>query len=76
MIKKVSGGCRIEISEKELLQSMKFIKDLRDFFREQKSEESAQAASFMQTAIEVMIFVYSEEFRGENNESHFDGKAE
>jgi elongation factor P--beta-lysine ligase len=69
MMKKVSGGYKIEISEKELLRSMRFIKDLRDFFREQKSEEIAQAASLMQTAIEAMIFVYSEEFGGDICES-------
>lgn len=69
MMKKVSGGYSIEISEKELLQSMKFIKDMRDFFREQKSEEIALAASLMQTAIEAMILVYSEEFGGDVCES-------
>ena len=69
MMKKVSGGYKIEISEKELLQSMRFIKDLRDLFRDQKSEEISQAANLMQTAIETMIFVYSEEFGGDVCES-------
>jgi hypothetical protein len=69
MMKKVGGGYKIEISEKELLSSMRFIKDLRDFFREQKSEEIAQKASLMQTAIEAMIYVYSENFGGADCES-------
>lgn len=69
MMKKVSGGYKIEISEKELLQSMRFIKDLRDLFRDKKSEEIAQAANLMQTAIETMIFVYSEKFGGDVCES-------
>lgn len=69
MMKKVNGSYSIEISEKELLSSMGFIKDLRDFFREQKSEEIAQAASLMQTAIEAMICVYSENFGGADCES-------
>lgn len=69
MVKKVSGGYKIEISEKELLQSMQFIKDMRDFFRDQKSEEIARAASLMQTAIKAMIYVYSEEFGGDVCES-------